>query len=215
MIDEITVTRNEIWKGAARLLISDPTLVTSFPGALESVMNPGTPADGGAAYALASGWNDLGPTTEDGITLKRSAETSDGIALDQRRYNLDEGEPEGWEMNAESELLHSSQQNFVYAWEAGGIRAIAGSGSNVAQHRLDFDAPSSFTERMFAAVQEDPKTERLRVFVFRKVVPEVDGEVQLSSEEETALPVAFKLKADPSISEGQGQFGRMYQEDAS
>ena len=102
MIDSITVTRTKVYKGAARLVVSDPDQLTSLPGALESVMNPSTPADGGTAYELASGWIDLGPTTEDGVTIRREAELDDGIPLDQRNTNLDEGEPEKWSMEMET-----------------------------------------------------------------------------------------------------------------
>ena len=38
MIDAITVTRDEIYKGAARLVMRDPDTLTSFPGRMESGM---------------------------------------------------------------------------------------------------------------------------------------------------------------------------------
>jgi hypothetical protein len=213
MIDRITVTRDEIYKGAARLVVSDPDVLTSFPGRLESVMQPSAPISG-TAYELASGWDDLGPTTEDGIAIRREAELSDGIALDQRKTNLDEGEPEDWSMEAESTLMHTSLENFQKAWQGGTLRAFAQDGSHVAQHALDLDAASSFTERMAAFIQEDPKSGKLRVFAFRTAIPQVDGsEVTLQSGEATGLPLKLKLKADPAISEGSGQFGKIYEED--
>jgi len=213
MIDNVTVTRDEIYKGAARLLVSDPDSLTSFPGRLESVMNPASPVTG-TAYALASGWLDLGPTTEDGVTIRREAELSDGIPLDQRKTNLDEGEPENWTMEAEATLLHTSLLNLQKGWEGGTLRAFTADGSHVAQHALDLDAPSSFTERMAAFVQEDPKSGKFRSFVFRAAIPQVDGsELTLQSDEASGLPLKLKLKADTSISEGSGQFGKIYEED--
>lgn len=213
MIDSITVTRDNVYKGAARLLISDPDTVTSFPGRLESVMYPSVPAGGEAAYSLVAGWSDLGPTTEDGVTLRREADSSDGIPLDQRTTNLDQGEPENWEMMAEAELLEMTLTNFNYAWEAGTLRSHAATGSTVAQDILDLDAPATFTQRMMAFFQEDPSTLKLRAFIFRQALPQVDGsETTLQSKEASNLPVKFLLKADETISEGSGQFGRIYVE---
>lgn len=214
MIDSITVTRTKVYKGAARLVISDPDQVTSFPGRLESVMQPSVPVSG-TAYELTTGWSDLGPTTEDGVTIRREAELGDGIALDQRNTNLDEGEPENWSMELETTLLHTDLATFQIAWEGGTLRNHDADASHVAQAALDLDAPANFTERMIAAIQEDPASSsgKLRLFVFRKAIPQVDGsEVSLQSGEATGLPVTFKLKADETVSEGSGQFGRIYEE---
>jgi hypothetical protein len=213
MIDQITVTRDKVYKGAGRLVVSDPDLLSSFPGAIESVMNPSSPVTG-TAYALAAGWIDLGPTTEDGIILRREAELSEGIPLDQRRANLDEGEPENWMMELESTLLHTDLDNINKAWEAGTKRTIAASGSNVAQHSLDLDAPASFTSRMAAVIQEDPKSNGFRVFVFRDAIPQVDGsELNIQENEATGLPLKLKLRMDESIAQGSGQFGKIFEED--
>jgi hypothetical protein len=206
MIDAITVTRDEIYKGAARLVMSDPDTLTSFPGRMESVMNLST-------YALVTGWIDLGPTNEDGVTVRRAAEVSEGIPLDQRQTNLDEGEPESWSMEAESTLIHTSLANFQKAWEGGTLRAHAADGSYAAQHALDLDAPSTWTERMAVFIQEDPKSGKLRMFAFRKTVPQVDGEVTLKSKEATGLPLKLKLREDTSVSIGYGQFGKIFEED--
>jgi len=215
MIDAITVTRTKIYKGAARLVVSDPDLLTSFPGRLESVMNPAEPITG-TAYALATGWVDLGPTTEDGVTVRREAELSDGIPLDQRTTNLDEGEPEKWAMTAEATLMHTDLETIQKAWEGGTLRSYPEDAAHVAQHALDMDAPSAFTQRMAAFIQEDPHpdSEKLRVFVFRQTTPAVEGtEMNLQSKEATGLPLTLNLKADTSISEGSGQFGKIYEED--
>lgn len=213
MIDSIDVTRTKVYKGAARIVISDPDELSSFPGVLESVMNPATPADGGTAYELASGWIDLGPTSEDGVTIRREAELDDGIPIDQRKTNLDEGEPESWTMECETTLMHTDLDNFQYGWEGGTKRTIAASGANVAQHSLDLDAPATFTERMLAVIQEDPSSGGLRVFAFRQALPQVSSEASVQSGEATGLPVTFKLKADETVSEGSGQFGKIFEED--
>lgn len=213
MIDSITVTRTKIYKGAGWLVVSDPDVLTSFPGVLESVINPATPADGGTAYELVTGWLSMGPTTEDGITIKRTAEIGDGIPLDQRQTNLDAGEPENWSMQLETSLLHTDLDTVNRAWEAGTKRTIAASGTNVAQHSLDLDAPQTFTERMAAVIQEDPSSGGFRVFAFRQTLPQVDSEFNIQSKEATGLPYTLTLKADETISEGSGQFGKIFEED--
>lgn len=212
MIDSITVDRDQIYKGAGRLVVSDPDTLTSFPGRLESIMNPATPVSG-TAYALASGWSDLGPTSEDGIVIRREAELSEGIAIDQRNTPLDEGEPDSWAMAMECTMMATSLANINKAWEAGMLRNHDADSTHVAQSVLDLDAPASFTERMIAVIQEDTKSGKLRAFAFRKAVPAVDGsEMNIQSGEATGLPVTFTLKADEDISQGSGQFGRIYEE---
>lgn len=213
LTDAITVTRENFYKGAARLVVSDPDLLTSFPGRIESVMLPGTPISG-TAYELQTGWIDVGPTTEDGVVIQREAEVSDGIPLDQRTVNLDEGEPESWAMAAEATLMETTLLNFQKAWEGGTIREFAQDGSHVAQSALDLGAPPAFTERMAAFIQEDPKSGGLRVFAFRKAIPQVDGnEVVLQSKEASALPLKLKIKADTTVAATDDQFGRIYEED--
>lgn len=207
MIDSISVDRNTIYKGAARLVYSNPATLTSFPGRFESVMNVTT-------YALVSGWTDLGATTEDGVTITREAELSDGIPVDQRLTPLNEGEPEAWTMAMETTLLNTSLTNIALAWQAGTLRAHAAAGGKVAQHILDLDAATSFTERMVCAIQEDPKTDKLRMACFRKVTPKVDGsELSMNRTEASELPVSFTLAADEDVGEGSGQFGRIYEID--
>ena len=207
MIDAITVDRDNIYKGAARLVYSDPTALTSFPGRFESVMNPTT-------YALVAGWTDFGATTEDGITITREASLDDGIAVDQRNSPLDEGEPETWTMSAETTLLDTSLANIAIAWAAGTLRAHAADGSTAAQHALDLDAPTSFTTRMMCAIQEDPKTAKLRMACFRKVKPKVDGsDLSMSRNEASELPLSFTLASDEDVAQGSGQFGRIYELD--
>lgn len=206
MIDAITVDRDTIYKGAARLLFSNPATLTSFPGRFESVM--------ATNYVLVAGWTDFGPTTEDGVTVRREAELSDGIPVDQRRIPLDEGEPDKWSMGAEATLLNTSLTNIAIAWQAGTLRAHAAAGGNAAQHILDLDAPGTFTERMLCAIQEDPKSRKMRMICFRKAKPKVDGsELAMSRGEATELPVSFTLTADEDVSQGSGQFGRIYELD--
>jgi hypothetical protein len=204
MIDAVTVTEAKIYKGAARVVISDPDEFTSFPGAFDTVMDPTT-------YELQSGLSDLGPTTEDGVAIRRTADLSDGIPLDQRETALYEGEPERWSMEAEVTFLHTDLDTIQIAWEGGTKRTIA---SPTAQHSLDLDAPSTFTERMVFVIQESAKTEKLRMHAYRKAVPQVDGsEMAIKGSEATGLPTKFKLRADENVAQGSGQFGKIFEID--
>lgn len=212
MLDGLTVDRDLIYKGAARVVVSDPTVLTSFPGRLESVINPATPVTG-LAYALATGWSDVGPTTEDGVVLRREAELSDGIPVSQRATALDEGEPEKWNMDAEMTLLETTLERINLAWQAGTLRSHGADASHVAQRSLTVDAPTTFTERMCAIIQEDVKTGALRVFAFRKATPKVDGaEITFHGTEASDIPFNLTVKADADVDQGAGQFGVIYSE---
>lgn len=216
MIDSVTVTRESVFKGAGWLVVSDPDVLSSFPGRLESVMQPSVPADAGeTAYALETGWTSLGPTPEDGFTITREAEIGDGIPIDQRQHNLDEGEPDNWQMRLETALLHTNLATVAIAWEGGTLRTFAADATHVAQSSLDLDAPLTFTERMAAVIQEDPASTsgKLRIFVFRKAIPQVSSDLNIQSKEATQLPFTLTLKADESIAEGSGQFGKIFEED--
>lgn len=206
LVDNITVTRNNIFKGACQIAVSTASY-TSYPGELESVINPST-------YALAAGLTALGGTSEDGVTLRRSASLSEGIPVDQRQFNLDEGEPESWEMEAEMTLLETHVENLQIAWEGGDIEDITG--SSVTQKRLPLAAPDTFTERMLFIIQEDAKTGRLRVGALRETTPMVDGsEMTMQSGEASGVPLKLKIRADEDIAEHRGPFGNIFEGAAS
>lgn len=213
LMDAISVTRTKIYKGACRLVYADPNIYTSFPGRLESVMQPSSPADAGAtAYELVHGLYDVESTTEDGVVLRRVAELSDGIPIDQRAFALDEGEPESWDMEAECTLLNTSQEMLQVVWELGTLTAQTADATHVAAHRLSIGAPSTFTERMAFLIQEDPKSGKLRIFAFRQAKPQVDSELNLQKTEATGLPLTLKLDADPAITDDD-PFGCIFEED--
>jgi len=199
------VTEGSIWKGAARLLYADDG--TSFPGELESVINPST-------YALADGWNDVGGTTEDGVTITREFEGSDGIAVDQLAYPVFEGDPTRWMMSLGSALLETDPDNLAIVFELPAATDV--SGSSVEQKKLVFNAPTTLTERMIAAVQQHPENENLRVFVFRQASPTPEArEMVLSKSEGSAVPITFDCSADPAVADADGPFGALYRENAS
>lgn len=213
LTDAISITRSKIYKGACRLVYADPTMYTSFPGRLESIMQPSTPADAEAtAYELAHGLYDVESTSEDGVVLRRAAELSDGIPIDQRAFALDEGEPESWDMEAECTLMNTSLEMLQIAWELGTLTAQTADATHVAAHKLSISAPKSFTERMAFLIQEDPKTEKLRCFAFRIAKPQVDSELNLQKTDASGLPLTLKLSADPTITDDD-PFGCIFEED--
>jgi hypothetical protein len=203
LVDNVSITRNQVYKGSGVLAIGS---LASFPGELESVINPTT-------YVLGSGIAAYVPTSEDGVTLNRTAEVSDGIAIDQRKSNLDEGEPEAWSMGLGTTLLRTDAAMLKIAWELGTVEPLVG--SVVSQTVTPISAPSTFTEQELYLIQEDAKTGRLRVFAFRKAVPQPDGDLNAQSEEASGLPVTFKLREDTSVAAHHGSYGKIFEEDAS
>jgi hypothetical protein len=199
--DNITITRSETYKGTAYVLIGS---LASFPGELESVINPST-------YAVTAGLVALCPTTEDGVTVGRTAEVSDGIAIDQKSYNLDEGEPTGWAQTVGFTMLNTDVDFLKYVWATDDPVSVVGSVVN--QKRLPLGAPTSFTERELYIVQEDITTKRLRVFAFRKAVPQTDSELNAQSEEAAGASASFKCRADTTLADHHGPFGFIFEED--
>jgi len=213
LTDAITITRSKVYKGACRFVYADPNIYTSFPGRLESVMQPASPADAAAtAYELAHGLYDVESTSEEGVVLRRAADFSDGIAIDQRGFALDAGEPDDWNMEAEFTLLNTSLEMLQVMWELGTLTAQAADATHVAAHRLSINAPKSFTERMTFLIQEDPKSGKLRCFAFRIAKPQVDSELNIQKTEATGLPVTMKLSADPAIT-SDDPYGCIFEED--
>jgi len=201
LVSAITIDRNDVWKGSSYLAYGN---LASFPGELESVINPTT-------YALANGLTALAPTNEDGVSISRSTESEDGIPIDQKNYNLDEGDPGDTAMEVGTTLLTSNVDVIKIVW--GTPDEVAVSGSLVNQKRLPLNAPSTYTERQVYVIQEDAKTGRLRVFAFRKTVPNVDSEMNIQRSEATGLPSAFKLRPDTTLADHHGPYGFIFEED--
>lgn len=202
------VSRDKIWRGASRIIVGDPDVVAAFPEKIEDIINLTT-------YVLAAGWSDVGPTTEDGVKVRREIATFDGIAVDQLKTKLDEGEPENTTMSVEMTLLHTDLNTLAMAWEGNAPEAIAGGGGVVAQHSMALDPPVAFTERHLGIIQRDEVTGLHRVFVFRKAIPQVEDEIGISSGEASELPFKLACKPDTTVDFGNGLFGMMFEEDAA
>jgi len=200
LIDNITITNNDILKGAAMIAYGN---LASFPGELETVINPTT-------YTLNAGLTELGGTTEDGVTLTRTAEVGEGISVDQRLANLRKGDPEDWSMMAEMTFLETDTAKIAVLWQTPTPETV--SGSVVTQKKLSFGAPATFTERQLYIIQEDPSTSRLRVFAFRKAVPQTDSGMNIQSNEASGAPTKFEFRQDTTQAEHHGPFGFQFEE---
>jgi hypothetical protein len=199
------VTESNVWRGAARFLYADAG--TSFPGELESVINPTT-------YALAAGWNDFGGTGDEGLTITREFEGMDGVPIDQRAYNLFEGDPTKWMMKVSAKLMETDLDNLRIAWETPAKQSITG--SSVSQTKLLFNAPTTLVERMVAAIQQHSEQDNLRVFVFRTASLEPGArELLLKADSGTGVPLEMNLEPDPAVADADGPFGALYEETAS
>lgn len=202
LTDAISVTRNDVWQGCCYPVVGN---LASFPGELESIINPTT-------YALAAGLTAMSPTTEDGVTIGRSVDVTEGIAIDQKRTNLGEGEPSSWAMMAGMTLVNTTVEMFRIAWETSDYKNLTGSA--VTQKVLPISAPATFTTRQLYIIQEDPATGLIRAWAFRDAVPQPEGEVNVQSEEASQLPVTFKIREDTSIAAHHGSFGKLFEEQA-
>ena len=161
---------------------------------------------------LEAGLSAICPTTEDGVTINRVAEVSDGIEIDQKAYNLDEGQPTSWTMEVSMTLLKTDVDALRIVWETADKVAVTGSVVN--QQRLPIGAPTAFTSRELYIIQEDETTGRMRVFAFRDAIPQVDTEINIQSEEAAGLPITFKCRADSTLADHHGPFGFLFEENA-
>jgi len=206
----------KVWRGAALVLWADET--QSFPGKLESVIQPKTPNDPHATqYAIGSGWNVMGGTTTDGVTITREFEGQEGVEVDQLTTPLFQGDPTGWTMQVSFSLLHTDPSSLKIGWELPAIETIAANTSGpdykVAQKKAKFSAPSLLTEYRLAVVQQHPSTEKLRCAVFRRarLLPEAK-EMSMSKADASAMPMTFSCQPDTAVAQSADIFGALYEE---
>ena len=115
------VEESKIYKGAGRVVYAASG--QTFPSAIDDVINDST-------FVLASGWNDFGATTKDGITISRSFEKDEGVEVDQLAANVLLGGVVKWTGQVSMTLLHSSLEMMQIAMEAGTIATAAGEQTN-------------------------------------------------------------------------------------
>lgn len=104
---DTVVDSDKVWRGAGRVLIAPSG--TSFPGRLEEIIQPKTPQPNShaSAYALGTGWVDIGGTNDDGVAVTRGFEGEEGVVVDQLKAPLFAGDPKTWSMQASMTMLHT------------------------------------------------------------------------------------------------------------
>lgn len=205
------VSKTKIWRGAGRIVYAASG--TSFPGRIESIINPST-------FALNASWSDIGGTSEDGVTVTREFEGRDGVMVDQLPYPLFAGDPHNWKMSCGFELLETDIAKLQIAWELpASVALTSGSGPTdygIAQTKVGLSAPNSLTQRLLAVIQEQPEDADLRVIAFRKaqLTPEAT-ELVMASSDPSGLAITFDCQADSDIDDDSDPFGAVFEETTS
>lgn len=199
----MTLTEDNIYRGPSRLVYGRIGLTE--PTKIEDVIDPST-------FVLASGYYDLGFTSEDGVSINREMETFDGIPLDQRKTNVYEGQPENWTMSLSCDMVYADVATMAIIWELGDTTDLAADVGRVEQTKTAMGAPQSLTERRVVVLQQDNETERLRMFWFRKAIPMQEGsETQVYDGGASMLPLSMKLDQDLDVTDTNGPFGLVFE----
>lgn len=199
----MTLDENKVYRGPSRLVAGRIGLTA--PTKIEDVIDPTT-------FVLASGYFDLGFTSDDGVSVNRSMETFDGIAIDQRKTNIYEGQPENWTMSLTCDLVDTDVATMAIVWELGDTTTLEADVGQIAQTRTTIGAPQSLTERRVAVLHQDNKTERLRMLWFRKVIPmQEDSETQIYDGGASMLPLSMKIDQDLDVTDANGPFGLVFE----
>ncbi len=184
------VSDSKVYKGAGRVvwgaLAADGG--PDFPEKIEDVINPST-------FVLASGWNDIGATTRDGISITRSVEMEEGVETDQMAVAILKGTPKAWSGQVSCTLLHTDVDSLKLAFEAAAATEVAGSQGT--QKLLKVGSPTSLASRQMCVIQRHSSTNKFRMFAFRKLVLAAEEiEVAIQSEEASKLAVKWDMNAD-------------------
>lgn len=210
------VSESKVWRGAARILYA--AVSQSFPGKLESIIQPAVPKDPHAtAFALGTGWHDWGATSRDGVSITRSFEAEEGVETDQSPASLFGGQPSTWAASLAFTLMHTDPDSLALAWELPVKRSYAlnsaGPDYKVAQTYSKFSAPSELTERRIAVIQEHPTSGKLRAFVFRKAALSAEAsELLVARSNASSVPVSMVANPDTAVAEDQDMFGGVFDE---
>lgn len=200
----MTLTEDNIYRGPSRLVYGRIGLTE--PTKIEDVIEPST-------YVLASGYFDLGFTSEDGVSVNREMDTFDGIPLDQRKTNVYEGQPENWTMSLTCDMVYADVATMAIIWELGDTTTLGAEAGQIAQTKTTVGAPQSLTERRVVVLQEDNETGRMRMLWFRKAIPMQEGsETQIYDGGAAMLPLAMKLDQDLDVTDSSGPFGLIFEE---
>lgn len=184
------VDDSKVYKGAGRVVYAATVADggPAFPEQIEDVIDC-------ESFVLASGWNDFGATTRDGISVTRSLELEDGVETDQLSTAILSGTPKLWKSQMKLTMLHTDLASLALGFESPAAEAVGvGEGT---QYKLKVGTPSSLTERQLAVVQRHSALNKYRmVAVRRAMLAPIDLEIALKSEEASQLALTFDMQAD-------------------
>jgi len=189
----------KIWSGPHRAVIADDT--QTFPTKLEDIIDLST-------WALKTGWSDFGPTSDDGFEITREGDRTEGVAIDQRDFNIGGGDYTGVTMGGTCTVMYTDAATLKIKWELGSttdVPAVTGAGGNVHQTRTKIGNPARPTRRRLAVLQQQANG-MLRAFVFRLASTELGGSVVLKKGDPEGTEVTWVFEPDVSISDGT-EFG--------
>lgn len=227
----LTINDANIWKGAARMMTSVSTWATLFP-TYDAVTDPPLLEDivhmrsfpaytvPIVQYTLAVGWADLGALTEDGVTITREWDESDGITIDQRDTPLRGGIPQNVRMSVSATSVYNSLDMLDYFWQTGSTGTVPtapgaapAAEGNVAQRNLTIGETKTLAEKRVAIVQQsDTPTSgvspiyKVHGFLFRAGVLNPPSAIKWSSRAHTTQDFALRIRSDVSVSDGT-EFG--------
>lgn len=199
LANNMPIDAAKIWYGPHRTVIADDTV--TFPNLLEDIIDPTT-------WALQTGWEDFGPTSDDGFEITREGDRTEGVPIDQRDFNLGGGNYEGVTMGGTCTVMYTDAETLKIKWELGSttdIPAVTGATPNVHQTRTKIGNPSTPTRRRLAVLQQQANG-MLRAFVFRLASTELGGSVVLKKGDPEGTEVTWVFEPDLAITDGS-EFG--------
>lgn len=205
LVENFAIVEANIWKGGHRILFGDTGTPPAVPANLEDIINPTT-------FALETGWTDFVATTDDGFTMTREWEVDEGIATDQRGYNLRAGGISGTTMGGSATSLYSDYETLKMTWVLGSTTAIAAGSGITAQHVTKIGAPAIVPERQCVILQMNDSTGKIRAFYFRRAKFTDPGEIGLKASEPTSQEFALTFEPDASQTDGS-DFGLLFEQD--
>lgn len=201
LVKGLSIDEAKIWTGGHRLVYAP--IATAFPTDLDDIVNMTT-------WALATGWVDFGPTTDDGFEITREGDVNEGIAIDQRDYNLGAGNYANVTMGGSCTAMYTDSATLKLKWEFGATTAVAG--GTVPQSSTAMGSPSTPIKRRLAVLQQNTNG-YLRAFVFRQATVELGGSVALHKGDPEGTEVTFIFQPDASIVDGT-DFGVLLEQTA-
>jgi hypothetical protein len=205
LVTNLSIDLAKIWTGGHRLVYAP--IETAFPGDLEDIINVST-------WALETGWVDFGPTTDDGFEITREGDVNEGVAIDQRDYNLGAGNYANVSMGGSCTAMYTDSATLKLKWEFGTTTAIPiGTGVTITQSSTAMGSPATPTPRRLAVLQQNTNG-LLRAFVFRRATVELGGSVALHKGDPEGTEVTFVFQPDPSITDGS-DFGVLLEQTAA